>query len=187
MPEPENRESHTVLLGPWGGNKCCHCCDRCTGRDAEAQNEYNNCTGCPPLCCTCPPLCDLEVTITATCCDGLNGQTITISASTLHQSFVGSEVSFILMRNGPIEVNVGIMIPAILMERTLQLVQNGCGDKISVPVHRPITLMVLAARAQAHALLRGSLVLITLQLFRHVLGHGCHLVFAVAIDKDRQW
>ena len=83
---PENRESHTVLLGPWGGNKCCHCCDRCTGRDAEAQNEYNNCTGCPPLCCTCPPLCDLEVTITATCCDGLNGQTITMEKASWPQA-----------------------------------------------------------------------------------------------------
>ena len=57
------------LVGPWGGENCCYCCDRC---NTEAPAHYNNCTGCPPLCCTCPPLCNLEVTITAHCCFGMN-------------------------------------------------------------------------------------------------------------------
>lgn len=63
------------LVGPWGGEDCCYCCDRC---NSEEVGLYNNCTGCPPLCCTCPPLCDLEVTITAHCCFGMNALEITL-------------------------------------------------------------------------------------------------------------
>jgi hypothetical protein len=67
---PENRENKVYTTGPWGGNKCCNCCYKCDGNDPLS---YNNCTGCETtLCCSCPPLCDLEVVITATCCDGMN-------------------------------------------------------------------------------------------------------------------
>lgn len=65
-------DEKVYLAGPWGGEDCCYCCYRCS---TEHEGHYNNCTGCPPLCCTCPPLCDLEVVITATCCAGMNGQT----------------------------------------------------------------------------------------------------------------
>ena len=80
---PENRENKEYTAGPWGGNKCCHCCYRCDGDNDWA---FNNCTGCPVLCCTCPPLCDLEVVITATCCDGLDGVTFTMEKASWPQA-----------------------------------------------------------------------------------------------------
>lgn len=74
---PDLRKNYVV--GPWGGEECCYCCDRC---NTETPAHYNNCTGCPPLCCTCPPICDLEVTITATCCAGMNNKIITLKKAT---------------------------------------------------------------------------------------------------------
>ena len=81
---PENRENKVYTTGPWGGNKCCNCCYRCEGDETEL---YNNCTGCETtLCCSCPPLCDLEVVITATCCDGLDGVEFTMEKASWPQS-----------------------------------------------------------------------------------------------------
>ena len=81
---PENRENKVYTTGPWAGNKCCHCCYRCEGDNTES---FNNCTGCETtLCCSCPPLCDLEVVITATCCDGLDGVEFTMEKASWPQS-----------------------------------------------------------------------------------------------------
>ena len=60
-------QNKRYIVGPWGGENCCYCCYRCKN-DVKQAVHYNNCTGCPPLCCTCPPLCNLEVCITAHCC-----------------------------------------------------------------------------------------------------------------------